>query len=328
MISIIIPMYNAEGTIVRCLDSIINQSFSTELEILIVNDGSADNSKGIVENYINNKPKHKIYLLDKENGGASSARNVGLDLAKGNHILFLDSDDTFVQNSIEYVTESINANNSDIACFGYEFFDDKNKSLLKFNYNKVVIIDDYINDFLTNGTVKNVIWNKIYCRKFLVENNIKFHSNFEPNEDSLFVFEILLKTRNIIFLEKILYNHISDNKESYTNKFHNFHYENALSLLKHYKKIIINELNDTYLKSYDFFCMRVLCRLILVSTFSTPVKLDFYTNLDTIYVSDVWKRLLKSKQSLKSKLIINFFNTPSLVWYVVQIMKKFKHKIQ
>jgi glycosyltransferase involved in cell wall biosynthesis len=322
-------MYNAEGTIIRCLDSILNQSFSTDLEILIVNDGSVDNCKIIVENYIENNSKHKIYLLDKKNGGASSARNEGLNLAKGDYILFLDSDDTFVQNSIEYVTENIYSNNFDIACFGFEFFDDKNKSLLKFKYNKTLKIDDYINDFLTNGTVKNVIWNKIYSRKFLVENNIKFHSNFEPNEDSLFVFEILLQTKNIIFLEKILYNHISDNKESYTNKFHNFHYTNALSLLKHYKKIITNELNYNYYKSYDFFCIRVLCRLILVSTFSTPAKLDFYNNLETIYDSDVWKSLLKSKQQpLKSKLIIGFFNTRFLVWYVVKIMKKFNLKIQ
>lgn len=322
-------MYNAEGTIVRCLNSIINQTFSTEVEIVIVNDGSSDNCKNIVENYIKSFLDIKIYLLNKANGGASSARNEGLNFANGDYILFLDSDDTFVQNSIEYITRIINSNKFDIACFGFEFFDDNNKTLLKFSYDKVIKIDDYKDDFLTHGTVKNVIWNKIYCRKFLVENDIKFHSNFEPNEDSLFVFDILLKTKKVIFLNQIIYNHISDNKESYTNKFHNFHYTNALSLLRHYKIVITKELNEAYYRSYEIFCIRVLCRLILVSTFSTPNKLDFYRNLDTIYSSDIWKSLLKSKiLPLKFRLIINFFDTRSLVWYLVKIMKKFNRKIQ
>lgn len=320
-------MYNAEGTIVRCINSILNQNFSVEIEILIVNDGSTDKCKSIVENYRNSKSNVKIHLIDKINGGASSARNEGLAIAKGNHILFLDSDDTIVPNSIEFIAESINVHKFDMACFGYEFFDNEKKSLLKFNYHKTKV-NDYIDDFLTTGTVKNVIWNKIYCRKFLVDNKIQFYSNFEPNEDSLFVFEILLKTKNIIFLEKILYNHISDNKESYTNKFQNFHYTNALSLLRQYKKIITNELNENYYKSYDFFCIRILCRLILVSTFSTHSKLDYYNNLNIIYVSDIWKNLLNSKQPLKSKIILRFFNTRSLVWNIVKILKIFNYKIQ
>lgn len=322
-------MYNASGTIVRCLNSIINQTFTTSVEIVIVNDGSADNCKGIVENYIIANPGVKINLVNKENGGASSARNAGLDCATGDYILFLDSDDTFVSDSISYVSTVISSNKFDIACFGYEFFDDKNKSLLKFSYDKVPLIDDFKNDFLINGTVKNVIWNKIYSRQFLVEQGSKFRSNFEPNEDSLFVFEILLKTNKIIFLNKILYNHISDNKESYTNKFHNFHYTNALSLLEFYKEVIKKDLNETYFKSYEIFSTRVLCRLILVSTFSTPQKLDFYDNLKTIYQSNIWKGLLASKiLPLKYKLTVLFFNVRFLVWYVVRIMKKFNFKMQ
>jgi glycosyltransferase involved in cell wall biosynthesis len=322
-------MYNAGGTIVRCLNSIVDQTFGTVVEIVIVNDGSSDNCKSIVENYITSNPDVKINLVNKKNGGASSARNAGLNCSKGDYILFLDSDDTFVSNSISYVTDAITSNKFDIACFGFEFFDDNNKSLLKFSYDKVIKIEDFKDDFLTNGTVKNVLWNKIYSRQFLLDNDIKFRSNFEPNEDSLFVFEILLKTTKIIFLNKILYNHISDNKESYTNKFHNFHYTNALSLLEFYKEVIQKELNESYNKSYEIFCTRVLCRLVLVSTFSTPSKLDFYDNLKTIYLSNIWNGLLVSKiLPLKFKLAVRFFNVRYLVWYLVRIMKKINFKMQ
>ncbi len=322
-------MYNAEGTIVRCLNSIVKQQFSAEVEIIVVNDGSRDNCKNVVEEYIKSVQGVSIILVNKVNGGASSARNAGLDSANGEYILFLDSDDTFVQDSLEYVTNVIHSNQFDIACFGYEFFDDNNKSLLQFTYGDSVKIDDYKEDFLKRGTVKNVIWNKIYRRSFIVENDIKFRSNFEPNEDSLFVFEILLKTNKIVFLNKILYNHISDNKESYTNKFDNFHYTNALSLLTFYKELIRKELGATYHVAYEIFCTRVLCRLILVSTFSTQKKIDFYENLKTIYQSEIWKDLLKSKAlPTKFKNVVRFFSSHNLVWYLVKGMKAFNYRMQ
>lgn len=322
-------MYNAESTIERCINSIINQKFSAEVEIIIVNDGSSDNGRSIVENFIESNQHIKIFLLNKANGGASSARNEGLDFAKGSYILFLDSDDIFVENSIDNISKAILAEKFDIACFGYEFFDDSNKSLLKFSYDKVINIKDYKEDFFKHSTVKNVIWNKIYLREFLVDNNIKFRSNFEPNEDSLFVFEILLKTSKIIFLNKILYNHISDNKQSYTNKFHNFHYTNALSLLEYYEIIIARELTDAYYKAYEIFSTRILCRLIFVSSFSTPNKSDFYQNINTIYISRIWKKLLVSKKlTLKYKLIIRVFNNRNIVWFLMKMSKMVNYKIQ
>lgn len=100
-ISIVIPMYNSKDTIVYALDSIKNQSYKCNYEIIVVNDGSTDNSYEIVSNYLNKNPNLNIKLVDQVNGGVSKARNTGLKLANGDFIAFLDSDDEWLVDKIE-----------------------------------------------------------------------------------------------------------------------------------------------------------------------------------------------------------------------------------
>ena len=94
-------MYNSAATIVRCLNSVINQTYDGEIEIIIINDGSEDNSKNIVDEFIKEHKEFKIHLINKVNGGVSSARNVGLQIAKGNYIALLDSDDEWFLDKLE-----------------------------------------------------------------------------------------------------------------------------------------------------------------------------------------------------------------------------------
>jgi len=101
MISVIIPLYNAESTIVKALDSVKNQKTDEVFEIFVINDGSTDNSNGIVENYILENPEMKIHLIHQENKGVSAARNAGLRLAKGEFIALLDADDVWLPEKTE-----------------------------------------------------------------------------------------------------------------------------------------------------------------------------------------------------------------------------------
>lgn len=102
MISVIIPMYNAENTIITCINSVLNQTYNREIEIIIVNDGSSDNSQRIVEKIIKeNLTNTIIKLINKNNGGVSSARNTGLTLTKGEYIALLDSDDEWLPEKLE-----------------------------------------------------------------------------------------------------------------------------------------------------------------------------------------------------------------------------------
>jgi glycosyltransferase involved in cell wall biosynthesis len=101
-ISVIIPMYNAENTITSCIDSVLNQTYKGKMEVIIVNDGSKDNSQAIVEDIIKeNSSNIVVQLINKENGGVSSARNKGLALAKGEYIALLDSDDSWYKDKLE-----------------------------------------------------------------------------------------------------------------------------------------------------------------------------------------------------------------------------------
>lgn len=110
MISVIIPMYNAQSTILPCLDSVIHQTYKGKMEIIVVNDGSKDESKLIVEQYINEHKDFTIQLIDKPNGGVSSARNAGLRNAKGEYMALLDSDDEWLANKIERQIEIFESN--------------------------------------------------------------------------------------------------------------------------------------------------------------------------------------------------------------------------
>ncbi|HHB1490914.1 TPA: glycosyltransferase family 2 protein, partial [Acinetobacter baumannii] len=117
LISVVIPMYNSANTIVKALDSVKNQSYICNYEVLVVNDGSVDESQHIVENYIskNKDEKFKIILLNQNNSGVSKARNTGLRFAKGDFIAFLDSDDYWVSHKIERQIIFLN-NNFDFVC--------------------------------------------------------------------------------------------------------------------------------------------------------------------------------------------------------------------
>ena len=101
LISVVIPMYNASGTIVRVLDSVKNQTLKCNYEILVVNDGSKDNSQSVVEKYISENDSLNVILINQVNGGVSTARNTGLRASTGDYIAFLDADDYWHENKIE-----------------------------------------------------------------------------------------------------------------------------------------------------------------------------------------------------------------------------------
>ena len=104
-------MYNSEDTIITCIDSVLNQTYRGKIEIIVVNDGSKDNSKTIIEEIVkNNNSDIEIQLINKENGGVSSARNQGLALAKGEYIALLDSDDRWLENKLEVQMEILKSN--------------------------------------------------------------------------------------------------------------------------------------------------------------------------------------------------------------------------
>ena len=119
LISIIVPIYNTEKYLRQCLDSIINQTY-TNFEVLLVNDGSTDSSGMICQEYVENDSRFRYF--EKENGGVSSARNLGLECSGGAYITFIDSDDWVESNHLEALLKGIKENNTDIAVSKHKSF--------------------------------------------------------------------------------------------------------------------------------------------------------------------------------------------------------------
>ena len=163
-VSVIVPFYNVEKYIDKCLNSLVNQTLE-DIEIIIVNDGSKDNSETIAKEYAS-KYKNKIIYLKKENGGLSDARNYAIPYATGEYIAFLDSDDYIEVNMYEQMYEKAKKENADIVeCdFLWEYPNEKIESKGKIYKDK--------HDILLNARV--VAWNKLIKKELIEKTKIKF----------------------------------------------------------------------------------------------------------------------------------------------------------
>lgn len=204
--SIIIPVYNAEKYIEKCLESLINQSYQ-DYEVILVDDGSKDASFSICEKLANKSDKVKVF--SKENGGVSSARNLGLDKAQGQYVLFVDSDDFVSSNYLETIDKEI-FDYDMLSFFLYSCVINKNgsadinedsfkKNFIKNHYQKDNLKDFIIHTFFASPC------NKVYKKKIIEENNINFDTTCVCYEDLIFNLEYIKHIKNFNIIEDSLY---------------------------------------------------------------------------------------------------------------------------
>ena len=197
-ISIIIPIYNVEDYIEECINSVINQSIKADIEIILVNDGSADSSRKKLENY---KHIENVKIIDKENGGLSSARNAGMSIAKGKYIVFIDSDDFIASDFLDTLYDYIDNNELDIVFSGYSLFNNGDIKKIKNIYKSNLILNkkDAIKNLLSKKTFRAEVWDDIYKREFLIKNNLFFEEGI-INEDEDFTLRAILKSNKVGYL--------------------------------------------------------------------------------------------------------------------------------
>ena len=246
LVSIIVPIYNVEPYLNKCIDSIINQTL-TNIEIILVNDGSTDNCGKIIDEYA--KKDNRIIAIHKENGGQASARNMGLDVARGTYIGFVDSDDWIELDMYENLYNSIETYDADISVCGRQLYLE-NGNLI----NKINIEDEFINLYKSNlkdyvseklfykHTV--VVWNKLYKRKVIEENNIRFEDvSYVGSEDALFNYSVLCHAEKIKSIDKIYYNQLA--REGSTARTYKYGYMSRTAMMvkcmKQYSIKINNE---------------------------------------------------------------------------------------
>ena len=247
-ISVLMPVYNSEKFLSETVQAVINQSY-TDWELILVDDGSTDNSKEICTKLMNDDKRIK-YIL-QENLGVSHTRNVALENAQGKYIVFVDSDDLIHEDYLKILINSIEKNNSDISVCNFIERKISNtgkvEDITREFYPKEVMemseMKDYIMDFGNSGLL-NPLWNKIYKREIIENNNITFDEKVETGEDFIFNLQYFRKTKKISFIKEKLYYYIRRNNNSITYQYIENMYERGWE---------IHSLLESFLEDMNFY---------------------------------------------------------------------------
>lgn len=217
--SVIVPVYNVGKYLRRCLNSLKNQS-GNDFEVIMVDDGSSDNSLAICNEYAEADSRFKV--IHKENGGVSSARNIGLDQATGKYIAFVDSDDYVTKDYFEVLRPLMLQKHEFIVYNNYqELGDGKVETYDRGLEERVYSIEElkdiqkltpYYKDFF--GLLGTCPWNKIYSRIIVEENEIRFNTEMTFGEDGCFVFDFLTHINRLYLSNRPLYYYSISNNDS------------------------------------------------------------------------------------------------------------------
>lgn len=214
LLTVIVPVYNDEKNIIRCLDSLFNQTFK-KMKVIVVNDASTDNTLVVLNNYREN---HKIQIINvKKNSGAGFCRNIGINTASTPFITFIDSDDWIDMSTYESCFKQI-CNNTDVVNFGliYDYVNQDRREIKYYyptNYNMPgeFALSIYTHRIPNEIRITPIVNNKIYRREFLIENKIFFHEELRYQEDDVFTFEVLAKAARVDFVKDCYYHYCQRN---------------------------------------------------------------------------------------------------------------------
>ena len=252
MVSVIVPVYNVEKYLPRCIDSIVLQSY-TDIEILLIDDGSTDNSGKICDEYA--VRDSRIRVFHKNNGGVSSARNLGLQKALGDYVCFVDSDDYIHPRYIEILINAIRENNADIAISGFLGTNDSTMSFVEIEEPIQISAVSYI-DFkvYSIGIPYNVVA-KLYRIDIL--NNHLFDENLVYGEDAVFNFSLVYSQKDLkmVRVNQALYYYFNRSDSAINTLSREFVLDQVDWYLNHC---------DIYLQEYDWMmcehAIRTFCR--------------------------------------------------------------------
>lgn len=201
--SIILPIYNVEKYLCECIDSILKQNFS-DYEIILVDDGSTDSSPQICDEY--EKKDSRVKVIHKKNGGLSDARNHGTDIAQGNYIIYIDSDDYVITKTfLMDIYKKIELEKSDIILYKFSKYYDHNNLLEGCNFslctNDTHNPAELLYELVKKDAYYGMAWIKAFSKEIIIKNEIKFEKNL-LGEDMDWYFNLLLHTKTISVIDK------------------------------------------------------------------------------------------------------------------------------
>lgn len=227
-VSIIVPIYNSEKYIKSCVESLINQTYHN-IEILLVDDGSKDNSFNICSDFTDNR----IKIYKKDNGGVSSARNFGLQKATGYYVTFVDSDDLVEKDYVDFLVKAISDDGVDLSiCNFYSHTKNKNEFLVD-----IISQEETFYNILNDTRYSGYVWNKLYKLNIIRENKLSFNEKISVCEDFLFNCYYISYIKRVAYVDSQLYWYNCDNESSATYNKYLYNPKKA-SIIDSYKEII------------------------------------------------------------------------------------------
>lgn len=305
LVSIIVPVYNLEKYIGRCIASVINQTY-LKIEIIIIDDGSTDKTGEICEKYA--RERDNIKLIHKKNEGVSKARNIGIEFAKGEYITFLDGDDYLENDAIENMLKITKKENSDITICNVRDINENGqvlgqKPILKENFlmTKVEALEELMNEIYFNS----VCWAKIYKKELF--NNIKFNEKTTIGEDLEVLYKIFYKCNKIVYTSKIGYVWL-DRNDSVTKQEYNEEWKKEIKINK---EIIdfINEkklgIQSSAIKRYVELNIKCMYKVLKTTKNKKDIQ-ELKQNISQYKNCYLWNRKVNIKDRMKVILLLYF----------------------
>lgn len=307
LVSIIIPVYNSFKYISKCLDSVVSQTY-TNLEIIVIDDGSTDESSSIIEQYKNQDDR--LVHIKNTNHGVSYTRNCGLSAANGKYVTFVDSDDTIEKDYIEKMLSCYKENDVQLVICDYMERKIKSKKMTK---------SETLISMISGKEIMGYCWNKMYLNHLIKIHNIKFDENIYVCEDFLFNVQYFNYIDESYYLTESLYNYVIHSGSALTKKMDLNWLTNidafslALNDVKH------NYDEDTFGKYVNFFFLQNLNALM-------KIKLNKFDN--DKYLKNIKSNITRfRKVALKPKNIIDY---KSVLYYyffhLILLLKKILRK--
>ncbi|MCI8352157.1 MAG: glycosyltransferase [Clostridia bacterium] len=286
-VSVIVPVYNVENYIERCLNSLANQTLE-DIEIIIVDDGSTDSSASIIKEYTD-KYKNMTYYK-KDNGGLSDARNYGMKYATGKYIAFLDSDDYIDANTYKIMYEKAKKEDSDIVeCNFYWSYDKKNKKDIGEKYQGK-------KEMLEKARV--VAWNKLYKRELIEQAQIEFPKGLQY-EDVEFFYKLVPYIEKVSFVKEPLIYYVQRK-----NSLSNIQNEKASDIFTVLDNVILFYKEKNLYEKYKEVLEYTYARLLLCSSFKRITKIkDVNTRKELL--NKTWIKLNETFPNWKQNKILN-----------------------
>lgn len=318
-VSIVIPAYNCEKTIERMINSVKAQNFS-DFEVLLINDGSTDNTLHLLNKLSKNDPQFRVITL--KNAGPARARNDGLRRVKSEYVIFLDADDFLEKDMLFSMIFLADVHNLDVTCCSYQIDN------LVTNTNQAFTFEDTIckskEEFypyflpLVQSHLMYAVWNKLYKTDFLKDNSITF-DDFKTGEDRLFNLKTFEKLNSFGVISKPLYHYTIHSKDSLVNKYIDERFDVAVQCHHQYQEYASNiqVLNSKTNKILTYEFLKMVTATV-ISLYSSTCTLDKNQKLEIVKEIVTHPEVVKASKTRKK-----IFSPSGVVSYIYRTQNPF-----